>query len=86
VEFEDACDYLEQARPGYGDKYEAKIEEILELLRRQPRIHGIVYHGARKAVVDGFRYVIYYKVTPRTLRVISVFHSSRNPKSWQRRV
>ena len=55
--------------------------EALALLARQPSI-GNVYEGARvkgvrRLLVGRIRYFIYYRVTPETLEVLTVWHISR---------
>jgi len=50
-----------------------------------PRLHREVFGDIRRAVVRGFPYCVYYREEPALIRVISVFHTSRDPKIWQSR-
>lgn len=45
-----------------------------------------MYKDARRAVVKRFPYVVIYQEMPTEVLVISVFHTSRDPKEWQRRI
>jgi toxin ParE1/3/4 len=45
-----------------------------------------VLEDVREAPVVGYPYCIYYREEPGQLFVLSVFHTSRDPAVWQRRV
>jgi plasmid stabilization system protein ParE len=45
-----------------------------------------VFEDVRRAVVQRFPYVVFYKIEPQQqVEVLAVFHSRRAPKSWQAR-
>jgi toxin ParE1/3/4 len=46
---------------------------------------GPVYGEVRRARVQVFPYLIYFRVDGRKVRVVSVFHTSRDPATWQNR-
>ena len=41
--------------------------------------------NVRRGVVRGYPYCIYYREEPTQVRVLSVFHTSRDPTIWQSR-
>jgi plasmid stabilization system protein ParE len=43
------------------------------------------FGDVRKAVVNGFPYCLYYREEPSQVRVLAVFHTSRDPSIWQSR-
>jgi toxin ParE1/3/4 len=49
-------------------------------------MHGFVLEDVRKAVVSGFPYCVYYREVEGSVVILSVFHTSRDPKEWQERV
>jgi toxin ParE1/3/4 len=45
----------------------------------------VVFANIRKGVVRRFPYCVFYRPHPDRVEVIAVFHSSRDPSSWQSR-
>jgi plasmid stabilization system protein ParE len=50
-----------------------------------PESYVIVYRDIRRAVIKRFPYAVYYRIVSSRVIVIAIFHSRRNPKSWQMR-
>jgi plasmid stabilization system protein ParE len=84
-EFDEAVDYYEQRQTGLGERFADAVQSIMRRISRNPLAHAIVYKDVRKAVVQRFPYVIYYRVETTQVIVIAVFHSKRNPKIWKSR-
>jgi toxin ParE1/3/4 len=51
-----------------------------------PKLHAVVLGEVRKAVVRRFPYCIYYREEEAGVRVLAVFHTSRDPAEWERRI
>lgn len=51
-----------------------------------PKMPPKIYKEARRAVVRRFPYCIYYIIQSDRIHIVSIFHTSRNPKKWQSRV
>ena len=85
AEFDSAVDWYEQ-HAGNGATFIGRVREALKPLATLPRMHQVVYHDVRRALVRKFPYSILYRVKPDRVEIIAVFHSSRNPSEWQRRV
>lgn len=85
-EYDEAVDWFENQRAGLGLDFANAIHAVLARLGANPRMHTVVYRDARKAVVRKFRYVVIYRVEPTRVSVVSVFHTSRDPKDWQSRI
>jgi plasmid stabilization system protein ParE len=62
------------------------VQAVLDRIGRQPHAHQAVFGNVRRAVVRRFPYCVYYRAEATRVRVISVFHTSRNPSAWQSRV
>jgi plasmid stabilization system protein ParE len=76
-----AAEWWAENRPTAPGAVRTDIGEALALLARQPGI-GTTYEGARtkgvrRLLVGRIRYFIYYRVTPETLEVLTVWHMSR---------
>jgi plasmid stabilization system protein ParE len=85
-EFDAAADWYEQQRPGLGVDFVAQVRDVLQRIAANPRLHATVYQDVRKAVVKRFPYVVLYREDQAEVIVIAVFHTSRDPSSWQSRV
>lgn len=86
AEFDDAADWYEQRQPGLGATFTEAIDDVLDLVAAQPRMHATVYKDVRKAVVPVYPYIVLYREDQGELVVVSVFHTSRDPAEWQSRV
>lgn len=76
-----AAEWWAENRPDAPGAVRTDIGEALALLAQQPGI-GAAYEGARtkgvrRLLVGRIRYFIYYRVTPETLEVLTVWHVSR---------
>jgi plasmid stabilization system protein ParE len=70
---------------GLGADFEACIEQKLLSIREHPKSFSVVHRDIREAVGRRFPYAIYFRLNERGIRVLSVFHTSRNPAHWQSR-
>lgn len=85
-EFDDAFDWYENERPGFGVEFDASVRETFDRIVARPRLYQVVLADIRRAPVRRFPYLIFYRVEPEQIVVISVFHSSRDPRVWQSRI
>jgi len=86
TEFDEAFDYYESVRPGFGDKFVDAVIHCTNRILTLPTMHQVVVGMTRRAIVKGFPYCIYYQVIPGAVRIVSVFHTSRDPQRWQSRI
>jgi plasmid stabilization system protein ParE len=81
-----ACDYLEAQREGLSIRLIGEVRRVIDRISTHPELHGIVLKDIRRAAVRRFPYSIFYRVTPARIDVLAVFHDSRDPSEWQRRL
>ncbi len=86
VEFDEAFDFYESARPGRGVRFADRVRAVFRRIATNPRTHSVVLADVRKAVVPQFPYCIYYRADITRVEVVAVFHTSRDPSVWQGRV
>lgn len=84
-EFDTAYDYYEGRRAGLGEAFADAVQVVLNRIATMPRMHATVFGDVRKAIVRKFPYCVYYREEPNLVRVLSVFHTSRDPAIWQAR-
>jgi len=86
AEFDEAVDWYEIRRSGLGTKFARAVREVLELISSAPTIHAKVLDDVREAIVPRYPYCVYYSEETTRIIVWAVFHTSRDPAVWQRRV
>jgi plasmid stabilization system protein ParE len=84
-EFDEAYDWYEGQRPGLGEDFAEQVQRVLDRIVAMPQMHAVVLGEVRKAVVARFPYCVFYREESSCVRVLSVFHSSRDPRIWQGR-
>jgi plasmid stabilization system protein ParE len=86
AELLDAAAWYESKRPLLGVEFIAEIDRCIALAAEQPQFYSVVYRGLRRILTKRFPYGIYFQVAAQRIVVVAVFHSSRDPAIWQRRV
>ena len=86
AEFYDAVDWYEQRSAGRGSTFLGAVRKILLEIAGAPDGYPEVHEDVREAAVPGFPYAAYYRIEPRRVHVLAVFHMSRDPTEWQSRV
>ena len=86
AEFDDAFDWYEARRAGLGVAFATQVRDVFNRIAANPQLYPMVFAGVRMAVVPRFPYCVYYREEPTRIRVLSVFHSRRDPSIWQGRV
>ena len=86
AEFDESYDFYEGQRPGLGEQFARRIQDVLIRIGKAPKARSLIYKAVRKAVVIRFPFCVFYREEATCVRVLAVFHSSRNPKEWQKRV
>jgi toxin ParE1/3/4 len=84
-EFDQGYDYYEGRRAGLGESFADAVQVALDRIGVMPQLHRAVFGDIRRAVVHGFPYCVYYREEASRVRVLSVFHTSRDPRIWQSR-
>ena len=85
ADFDEAHAWYEKQRPGLGEEFSERVHEVLTRIAAFPEIHQCIYKDVRRAVLRQFPFVVLYRVKPKQIRVIAVFHGRRNPTVWQAR-
>lgn len=82
IEYIEAFNWYQTQLEGLGDRFESCIEKRMIDIVNNPLIHPNKRYNCRECYIEDFPYVIIYKVYPKqeTILIISVFHTSRNPK------
>lgn len=85
-EFNEGYDLYESRRAGLGESFADAVQVVLDRIAVMPQLYRIVFGDIRRAVVRGIPYCVYYREEASRVRVLSVFHSKRDPNIWRSRV
>lgn len=84
-ELDEAYNWYESQQSGLGDNFLEKVDEALERICQMPESYPVVYRDVRRAVIQGFPYIVYYRIVSSRAIVTAIFHGRRNPQAWQTR-
>jgi plasmid stabilization system protein ParE len=84
-EIDDAHSWYEQQRPGLGRDFLDEVEHVLTEITANPARYGFADTDIREGLLNRFPYAIYYRVLTDRIRVLAVYHTSRDPSRWQSR-
>ena len=82
-EFDEAYLWYEHQREGLGTDFVRCVNEVLEIIQRNPEIYAPAENRIRRALVRRFPFGVFYREIPSGIRIIAIFHSKRNPIRWQ---
>ena len=85
-EFDEAADWYEQQKAGLGVKFTAAVQDVLDEAAANPRRYPEVFGDVREGIVNGFPYCVYYREAGGSLLIVAIFHTARDPSTWQSRV
>lgn len=85
AEFDEAALWYEERRSGLGAQFVAEANRVVQGAAEQPQRYAVMYRDIRCIRVRRFPYSVFYRVEPRRLVVLAVFHARRDPRVWQQR-
>jgi plasmid stabilization system protein ParE len=85
-EIDHAHDWYEQQRPGLGADFLDEVQQVLAAITANPARYGFADADIREGPLNRFPYAVYYRVLAGGIRILAVYHCSRDPSGWQARV
>ena len=86
LELQEGYEWYEAREKGLGIEFVEHVEACVQIIRRHPEIFPRVYKDVRQGVLRKFPYSVLYIALPDRIVVTAIFHASRNPMAWKRRV
>jgi hypothetical protein len=73
---------------GLGEEFAKEVETTIERIKQSPEAWTIVSSSkqARRCLTNRFPYGIIYQIRKDTLLIVAVWHLSRRPQAWQKRL
>ncbi|HVS90542.1 MAG TPA: type II toxin-antitoxin system RelE/ParE family toxin [Mucilaginibacter sp.] len=85
ADLQEAFDWYEEQSQGLGERFIREVDTYLDLIGKNPFQFAIQFSGKyRFALLDRFPFRIVYRIDEDKNRVyiVSVFHTSRDPKRF----
>ena len=73
-------------RGAIGDQFKREFDECIEWLRENPQTPPKIFQDARGKTLRRFPYKIIYRVEGKLINVLTVVHTARKDKIWQKEV
>jgi plasmid stabilization system protein ParE len=82
----EAYGWYESQRVGLGEEFLSRVDACIQGVLRSPESRRVVYEGYRRALVRRFPYAVFYEYGDGVVTVYCIFHTSRDPEKWRRRL
>lgn len=77
-----AYGWYEDQRAGLGEEFLAAVDATFDAIERIPEMFRRVHGEVRRANVSRFPYAVFYRIEPKSVVVLTVLHTARDPKLW----
>ena len=81
-----AKDWYNTKSDNLGNDFLIEVEKTISQMLNNPFQFPEIIQNTRKANVNRFPYSIFYKTSANTVDLYAVFHNSRNPIIWRKRI
>ena len=78
--------WYEQQRIGLSYDFELCLEAGIEEVLRNPEAFQKRYKQVKIRFISRFPYGLHYVINENQITVIGIFHTSRSPKNWSKRL
>jgi len=86
TDLSEARDWYETESPGLSRRFLTEVRNQLDRIAENYQQFPHLRRGARRAHVRNFPYGIIFRVVGDIVYIVAIFHFSRNPRIWQKRV
>lgn len=82
----EAAKWYNKQQKGIGKRFTIEVRERVYFIREKPKASNVRYDSIRTVVLDVFPFMIHYTVDDksRTVIILAVLHTSRNPELWKK--
>jgi plasmid stabilization system protein ParE len=78
--------WYETQRAGLGEEFLEEVRLLVDHLRDNPQLYGVLFRKIRAVPLRRFPYVIYYRDRDADILIIAVQHARRSYRAWRGRV
>jgi plasmid stabilization system protein ParE len=84
-DFDESYEYYSFKSTKIADNFFNIINASFSDISNNPFQYQNIFKDVRKYVVRKFPFIIYYQINNISIRIIAIFHTSRNPLIWKER-
>ncbi len=85
-DLEEAYAWYERRQLGLGEVFLSRVDACLQAILRRPEMLSPVLKDYRRALVRRLPCAVFHEYSDGVVTVYGVFHTSRDPKKWRRRL
>ncbi len=88
LELIEAWEWYEDRQPGLGDRFKNEVYNCIRIIEQHPERYPERRKNYNEALVKVFPCLVIYRIHKRkkSVAIVSVFHTSRNPKKKYRKM
>ncbi|HEY8659604.1 MAG TPA: type II toxin-antitoxin system RelE/ParE family toxin [Hanamia sp.] len=81
-EINESWNWYEERQPGLGDRFLKELRNRIYIIERTPGKFPARFKTYKEAQVPVFPFCVIYRINnkKKLIRIVSIFHTSRNPK------
>ncbi|MEC4592395.1 MULTISPECIES: type II toxin-antitoxin system RelE/ParE family toxin [Nitrospirillum] len=83
-EIEAARQWYDDQLPDLGTRFLIAVDGVLARIQENPQQFPVVRAVSRRAIINGFPYALYFKVSGGNVYVTGCVHMRRHPRRWRR--
>ncbi|MHA4893556.1 type II toxin-antitoxin system RelE/ParE family toxin [Pedobacter sp. PWIIR3] len=86
-DIQNATDWYNKQSKGLGKRFQKQVIQQINKLKSTAQLYAIRYEDVRCMVIKKFPFMVHYSLNIHsdTITVFAVFHTSLNPKIWDKR-
>lgn len=84
-EIQTAYRWYESHRADLGRDFMDELDRVLRQIAESPERYGFSESDIREGAMSRFPHAVFYRVLDDRIRVLAVFHTSRDPSVWRSR-
>jgi len=87
AEYDAAFDWYVERSPDAAGRFDAEVDRALQQILQNPQRWTTGPSGSRRYLLRKFPFLLIYReLSPRTVQIIAVAHTSRKPGFWKQRI
>ena len=85
-DYDEIIAWYERQQVGLGMRFYLVMNNVFQKLEFHPFNYSYYFKAYRHTVLKGFPYRVVFKVEKNKVRILAIFHTSRHPKEFRKRL
>lgn len=86
LDIDEAFLWYEKTLDNLGFEFLLSLDATIQAISRNPQLASYILENVRGVNITRFPFSMYYVVESEKIIVLAVFHHSRNPEEWMKRI